>query len=91
MEDRPDNLSARLTPVAAKLEAAASMPGDPVMFGATAHRFRLGPPLPQDGVVAFEERHGVGLPADYRGFITMVGHGGPVRFGGAGPFTACTR
>ncbi|MEH0936058.1 SMI1/KNR4 family protein [Micromonospora psammae] len=86
MEDRPDNLSARLTRVAAKLEAAASMPGDPVMFGAAAHRFRIGPPLPEDAVVAFEERHGVRLPADYRGFITMVGHGGPGRFGGAGPF-----
>ncbi|MGC4892836.1 hypothetical protein [Micromonospora sp. DT31] len=86
LEDRPDDLSARLTRVAAKLATAASMPGDPVMFGATTHRFRIGPPLPQDAVVAFEERHGVGLPADYRGFITTVGHGGPGRFGGAGPF-----
>lgn len=56
------------------------------MFGADSHCFRIGPPLPEDAVVAFEERHGVKLPPDYRGFITTVGHGGSGRFGGAGPF-----
>lgn len=56
------------------------------MFGAHSHRFRLGPPLAEEAVVAFERRHGIRLPADYRGFVTTVGHGGPGRFGGAGPF-----
>ncbi|MFY1693356.1 SMI1/KNR4 family protein [Plantactinospora sp. WMMB782] len=86
MEDRPDELSARLTRVAGKLEAAASMPGKPAMFGADVHRFRIGPPLSEDAVAGFEERHGVRLPADYRGFIRTVGHGGPGQFGGAGPY-----
>ncbi|WP_431935407.1 SMI1/KNR4 family protein [Micromonospora sp. RP3T] len=84
--DGRDDLPVRLARVAGKLADAASMPGVPVMFGAATHRFRLGPPLPVDVVVAFEERHGVRLPPDYRGFVTAVGHGGPGRFGGAGPF-----
>ncbi|MGC5054392.1 SMI1/KNR4 family protein [Micromonospora sp. DT48] len=72
--------------VASKLAAAASVPREPVMFGADSHRFRLGPVLPEGEVVGFEKRHGVRLPPDYRGFITTIGHGGPGRFGGAGPF-----
>ncbi|MFG1918425.1 SMI1/KNR4 family protein [Micromonospora sp. NPDC048898] len=86
MVDSRDDLSARLVRVASKLAVAASSPGEPVMFGADSHRFRIGPVLTEDEVVAFETRHGVGLPPDYRGFITTVGHGGPGPFGGAGPF-----
>ncbi|MET8199455.1 SMI1/KNR4 family protein [Micromonospora taraxaci] len=86
MADRRDDLPARLEQVASKLAAAASLPGEPVMFGADSHRFRIGPALSEDAVVVFEKRHGVTLPPDYRGFITTVGHGGPGRFGGAGPF-----
>ncbi|MFC3504861.1 SMI1/KNR4 family protein [Micromonospora krabiensis] len=85
MADRRDDLSTRLAQVAAKLRTAASR-SSPVMFGAEAHLFRIGPALSEDAVVGFEERHGVRLPPDYRGFITSVGHGGPGRFGGAGPF-----
>jgi hypothetical protein len=80
----PD-LSVRLDRVAAKLADAARRPGEPVMFGASAHRFRLGPPLADTEVAAFERAHGVSLPADYRAFITTVGHGGSGRWGGAGP------
>ncbi|WDZ82227.1 hypothetical protein [Micromonospora cathayae] len=83
---RPDDLAGRLARVAANLRAAAAMPGEPLMFGAQEHRFRLGPPLAEETVVAFERRHRVRLPADYRGFVTTVGHGGPGRFGGAGPY-----
>jgi hypothetical protein len=84
--DADTDLAVRLRRVAAKLTSAASMPGEPVMFGASVHRFRLGTPLAQDVVAAFERQHAVSLPADYRAFITTVGHGGPGRFGGAGPY-----
>ncbi len=50
------------------------------VFGAESHRFRLNPCLPEQDVVAFEERYGIRLPADYREFVTSVGNGG------AGPY-----
>src|SRR5205814_6473759 len=81
----PD-LSVRLDRVATKLAAAAHRQGEPAMFGASAHRFQLGPPLAGTAVAAFEQEHGVSLPDDYRAFTTTVGHGGPGRWGGAGPY-----
>jgi hypothetical protein len=50
------------------------------VFGATAHRFRTHPPLPEQAVREFEVRHRVPLPTEYRGFLVQVGNGG------AGPF-----
>jgi hypothetical protein len=79
-------LPARLDRVATKLAAAARRPGEPVMFGAAAHRFVLGPPLTDGEVTAFEREHGIKLPEDYRAFITTIGNGGPGRWGGAGPY-----
>jgi hypothetical protein len=80
------DLRTRLRRVAEKLAAARAMPGEPAMFGASTHDFRLGPPLPEEAVATFERQHSVILPADYRGFVTTVGHGGPGRYGGAGPY-----
>jgi hypothetical protein len=86
-----DELSTRLGRVAGKLSRARELylardPGEPAMFGADAHHFRLGPPLPEETVAAFERAHGVTLPPDYRAFTTRLGHGGPGGSPGAGPF-----
>lgn len=48
----------------------------PDPFGADWHQFRTHPPLSEDAVQAFEDRHAVRLPAEYRGFLTEVGNGG---------------
>lgn len=49
-------------------------------FGANGHHFQLNLTLSEDEVLAFEQEHGVELPADYRMFLTQVGNGG------AGPY-----
>jgi hypothetical protein len=49
-------------------------------FGAESQRFQLNEPLPESDVSAFEERHSIALPGDYRHFLTRIGNGG------AGPF-----
>lgn len=52
----------------------------PDVFGAIGHEFRLGNPLEEREVAAFERTHGISLPGDYRAFLTSAGNGG------AGPF-----
>jgi hypothetical protein len=46
------------------------------VFGAAAHMYRLRPPATEDEVGAFEERHRVRLPDEYRDFLTGLGNGG---------------
>jgi len=50
------------------------------IFGADGHSFVLNSPLSESDVLAFENRHRVRLPAEYRSFLVHVGNGG------AGPF-----
>jgi hypothetical protein len=50
------------------------------IFGANGHGFVLNPTLSEDQVSAFEIRHRVRLPDDYRKFLLHVGNGG------AGPY-----
>jgi hypothetical protein len=49
-------------------------------FGALGHRYRLNAQLSESEVTAFEQRHGIRLPEDYRGFLIRIGNGG------AGPY-----
>ena len=52
----------------------------PKIFGAEGHGFKLNPPLKEFDVAAFEEKHHIRLPDDYRQFITEIGNDG------AGPY-----
>ena len=56
------------------------------VFGSGGHDYKLNPPLPVALVEAFEGRHGVSLPEDYRVFITEVGNGGAGPYYGVLPF-----
>ncbi len=49
-------------------------------FGADSHKFLLGPSLSEREMQAFESRHSVRLPEEYREFLLHVGHKG------AGPY-----
>jgi hypothetical protein len=46
----------------------------------TDHQYRLNPKLDEEAVAAFERRHGIRLPEDYRAFLVHFGDGG------AGPY-----
>ena len=45
-------------------------------FGAAAHQYLLNQPLTPSEVTAFETRHGLSLPGEYRSFLLEVGDGG---------------
>ena len=50
------------------------------IFGANSHSFLLNPPLTETEMSAFEQRHSIRLPAEYRHFLGCIGNGG------AGPY-----
>ena len=56
------------------------------VFGSGSHDYKLNPPLPVSVIEAFEGRHGVSLPEDYRLFITEIGDGGAGPYYGLLPF-----
>ena len=55
------------------------------VFGASYHAFALAPTLPESEAKAFEEKHGIFLPEEYRAFLTEVGNGGAGPFYGINP------
>src|SRR5262245_16016748 len=66
--ERVEQIAAKLRPVARYGYRGGYRP-----FGGVG---RLWPPLTEQQVSAFETRHGIELPAEYREFITRVGDGG---------------
>ncbi len=65
-----------MTDIRGKLARAAAAPELLGSFGASAHRYRLNPPLTEREVSAFEAEHGIRLPASYRTFLLEIGDGG---------------
>ncbi|GCE09510.1 SMI1/KNR4 family protein [Dictyobacter aurantiacus] len=49
-------------------------------FGASEHMYESRPPLTPNEVSAFEQKHSIMLPEDYRNFLLYIGNGG------AGPY-----
>ncbi len=66
--------------VRARIAAMAAADPECTTFGSSRHRHRLGPPLAEPEVSAFERQHEIILPASYRDFLVQVGDGG------AGPY-----
>ena len=56
------------------------------VFGANNHKYRLGTPLTESELEAFERQHSVALPADFRFFLKEAGNGGAIR--SSAPFVA---
>ncbi|MFE2014267.1 SMI1/KNR4 family protein [Streptomyces sp. NPDC059491] len=57
-------------------------------FGAETHRYAMKSPLPEAEIRAFEEAHGIRLPAAYRSFVAEVGDGPAGPLHGLLPLTA---
>ncbi len=80
--------SQRIGEIPKKLETVRRIPGSEAWFGAGKHQFRLRPPIAECELVAFERRHGVVLPDDYRQFLLLAGHGGAGPYYGIEPLSA---
>ncbi len=73
--------------IRAKLDQARRADRGCNVFGASSHRYRIGPPIDLPTVAEFERRHGITLPPDYVAFLTRVGNGsGDKNADAAGPF-----
>jgi hypothetical protein len=61
--------------VRARIREMAARDPERSRFGADTHRYELAPALPEAEIRAFEEAHGIDLPAEYRSFVAEVGNG----------------
>ena len=71
------DLGPQISRIRDKLGLAGRADPEGTAFGAAHHRHRLGPPLGEADVAAFEAGHGISLPSGYRAFLTQVGYGLP--------------
>lgn len=81
----PNIIEQRLGSIRPRLEALAHLAPDFWLGGAESHSYQLEPPLSLDEVRAFELRHKITLPEDYRRFLLEVGSHG------AGPYYGLNR
>ncbi|MEP6757421.1 MAG: SMI1/KNR4 family protein [Chthonomonadales bacterium] len=49
------------------------------VFGSEVHKYRLGPPLSEEELLAFEQKYQIRLPTEYRFFLKEAGDGGANR------------
>ncbi|MER6095008.1 SMI1/KNR4 family protein [Streptomyces sp. NPDC001728] len=61
--------------VRARVRELAGLDPEWTRSGARTHRYELTPALPEAAISAFEQRHGIRLPPDYRAFVAEVGDG----------------
>lgn len=54
-------------------------------YGSDSHDFRLNPPLSESDLQAFEIKHQIRLPEDYRAFLLHAGNGGAGPYNGLFP------
>jgi hypothetical protein len=68
------------TRILEKLDCLRRLDSKRQIFGAGSHDYRLNPCLGEAAVKAVEDKYGIHLPGDYRGFLLEIGNGG------AGPY-----
>jgi uncharacterized protein (TIGR02996 family) len=54
-------------------------------WGDSGHKYQLSPPLHEADLFEFELRHGLTLPAEYRGYLLQVGNGRVGPYSGLNP------
>lgn len=59
-----------------RVAALGTQPSSGEVFGSLGHKWALEDPLTDDALAELEAQVGVGLPDDYRNFLTVVGAGG---------------
>ena len=62
-------MTIQLDSIRQKLAKLASSDPQNQLFGASRHQHRLGAVASEAKVAAYEQRHGVKLPADYRQYL----------------------
>lgn len=63
-----------------KLQKLVDLDQKQALFGANSHKYQLNPVLTEAELAAYEARHDLKLPEDYRQYLATVANGG------AGPF-----
>lgn len=78
-------MTERLLSIRPRLAELAILDSKLYLHGADQHRYQLAPPSDESEIVAFETRHKVVLPSDYRRFLLEVGSAGAGPYYGLNP------